>query len=228
MSLQQLLQQGHIWQFKQTGTPITAQHAVYSTGFAVLDQAIGGWPVQQVIELQCQPGCGELRLLLPYLTRPQLTPQQLPQPQRWLVFLNPPARLNTAFLLQNAIAPERVIEIHGSNTEALWAAEQCLKSGCCQTVLLWQQQLQTAQLKRLQLAAVQGQAELFLYRQLTTVQQLPVSLSLALQGNPRGLTIRVQKKRGGWAGQQLQLDWSGQWPQLCQSQPVLPLAARAG
>jgi cell division inhibitor SulA len=222
MLLQQLRQQGHIWQFKQAAVPTAIQQPVYSTGFTVLDQAIGGWPVQQVIELQCRPGCGELRLLLPYLK------QQLSEQQRWLVFLNSPARLNAAFLLQNGIALERVIEINASGKEALWAAEQCLKSGSCQTVLFWQNHLQIAQLKRLQLAAVQGQAELFLYRPLNAEQQLPVSLSLSLQGSSSGLQIRVQKRRGGWAGQQLQLHWANEWPQLCLPESVLPLSAQAG
>ncbi len=224
MSLQQLRQQGHIWQFKPAAKEGVTPHPLHSTGFVALDQVIGGWPLQQVTEFRCQPGSGELRLLLPYLTQ-----QQFIQQERLLVFLNAPARLNAVFFVQNGIAPERLLEIHGSDKEALWAAEQCLKSGCCQSVLLWQNHLQIAQLKRLQLAAGQGRAELFLYRDVAATQQhLPVSLSLALKGCPNGLLIGVQKRRGGWAGQQLQLDWSGQWPQLCQLPPVLPLSALAG
>ncbi len=224
MSLQQLRQQGHIWQFKQAAKEGETPHPVHATGFAALDQVIGGWPVQQVTELQCLPGIGELRLLLPYLTR-----QQLIQQERWVVFLNCPARLNAVFFVQNGIRLERVLEINGSDNEALWAAEQCLKSGCCQSILLWHNHLQIAQFKRLQLAAAQGQTELFLYRNAVAKQQhLPVSLSLALTGSPNGLVIRIQKKRGGWAGQQLQVDWSEQWPQLCQLQPVLPFSALAG
>lgn len=215
MSLQQLLRSGQVWQFSQQPALPRGQ----ATGFAELDSVVGGWPVAQVTELCCHSGCGEVRLLLPYLQAQR----------RLLVFINPPASLNATFFLQAGIALQQVLEVRGTHTEALWAAEQCLHSGCCQAVLLWQDSLSVSQLKRLQLACQHGQAELFLYRSpLASRLTLPVALSLQLQTQPQGLQLTIQKMRGGWAGQQVWLNWQQQWPMLCIRQQQRPAQALAG
>lgn len=203
MSLQQLLGSGQVWQFSQQ----PASNTGLPTGFASLDLCFGGWPKAQITELCSLSGCGELRLLLPYLQ----------QQQRLLVFINPPAALNAVFFLQAGIPLQQILELRGNPAESLWAAELCLKSGSCQTLLLWQEQLSLSQFKRLQLACQSGQAELFLYRSPAAARvTLPAALSLQLASHPQGLQLTVRKRRGGWAGQQLLLNWQQQWPTLYQ------------
>lgn len=208
MQLAELKQQGHIWHLDQA--PVTA-HRLCPTGFNELDQLLGGgWPTQQVIELRTAFGIGEFRLLLPYL-------QQQSSRRKLQVYINAPAPLHAPFLSQQGLPLWQQLDVRTAEQDALWAAEQCLKSGCCSSVLLWQQDLTIARLKRLQLAAAEGQAELFLLRDAGQSQlSLPVGLSLALSADPQGLTVRVLKRRGGWPGAQQLVNFSQRWPRLVQ------------
>ena len=225
MQLSELKQQGHIWHLNQAPR---AEQALYPTGFAELDVLIGGgWPCQQVIELRTPFGIGEFRLLLPYL-------QQQRQRNLLQVYINAPAQLHAPFLSSQGLPLWQQLEIRAQERDALWAAEQCLKSGCCSTVLLWHQSLNIARLKRLQLAAAEGQAELFLLRLAEPSQlSLPVGLSLALSSAPQGLNVRVLKRRGGWPGAQQLVNFSQRWPRLVQptqpqsTQQLTPPAALA-
>lgn len=206
MQLSELKQQGHVWHLNQL--PL-AQHALHSTGYKELDLLLGGgWPTQQVIELRTTFGIGEFRLLLPYL-------QHQTQRNKLFVHINAPANLYAPFLSNQGLPLWQQLEIRAKEPDALWAAEQCLKSGCCSTVLLWQQSMNIARLKRLQLAAAEGQAELFLLRTSEANQlSLPVGLSLALYPAPKGLEVRVLKRRGGWPGARQLINFSQRWPRL--------------
>jgi len=82
-------------------------------------------------------------------------------------------------------------------------------------VLLWQNNLNLTQLKRLQLAAAQGQSQLYFFRQAQAEQQLlPWALSLQLIPAPSGLQIRILKRKGGWQQQELVLPWAELYPQF--------------
>ncbi|MDZ7869393.1 MAG: hypothetical protein U5L02_09405 [Rheinheimera sp.] len=66
---------------------------------------------------------------------------------------------------------------------------------------MWQHTLDIARLKRLQLAAAAGQAELFLLRPAGQAQlSLPVGLSLALSPAAQGIEVRVLKTSWRLAG----------------------------
>jgi hypothetical protein len=85
--------------------------------------------------------------------------------------------------------------------QRLWAAEQALKSGACGVVLLWPEQIQTSQLRRLQLAAEQGDCPGILFRSLRTASQgSPAALRLHVRTSPLGLEVEVIKRRGAWGG----------------------------
>lgn len=215
MQLSELKQQGHVWHLNQAPRP---EQTLHPTGFAELDVLIGGgWPCQQVIELRTAFGIGEFRLLLPFL-------QQQSSRNKLQVYINAPAQLHAPFLSSQGLPLWQQLEVRAKEQDALWAAEQCLKSGCCSTVLLWQQSLNIARLKRLQLAAAEGQSELFLLRPSEQSQlSLPVGLSLALSPAPQGLNVRVLKRRGGWPGAQQLVNFSQRWPRLVQ-----PVIAQAG
>lgn len=206
MQLSELKQQGHIWHLNQA--PL-AHLSLQPTGYEELDLLLGGgWPTQQVIELRTPFGIGEFRLLLPYL-------QHQTQRNKLFVHINAPANLYAPFLSHQDLPLWQQLEIRAKEADALWAAEQCLKSGCCSTVLLWQQTLNIARLKRLQLAAAEGQAELFLLRTAEPNQlSLPVGLSLALHPAPTGIEVRVLKRRGGWPGAKQLVNFSQRWPRL--------------
>ncbi len=154
-TVSELKASGQIWSLHDQ-TPVGA---LLSTGFAELDQALaGGFPAHTVVELHSPMGIGELRLLLPCLTRPAACSQLL-------ALINPPLLIGSQMLQAAGIAADQVLLLQPANTQdALWAAEQCLKSGCCGSVILWQRTLSIAQLKRLQLCAQDGQASLFIFR----------------------------------------------------------------
>ena len=206
MQLSELKQQGHVWHLSQTPQ---AQQISYPTGYQELDLLLGGgWPAQQVIELRTAFGIGEFRLLLPYL-------QHQTKRNKLLVHINAPASLHAPFLSSQGLPLWQQLEVRAKAQDALWAAEQCLKSGCCSTVLLWQQTLNIARLKRLQLAAAEGQAELFLLRSAEPTElSLPVGLSLSLHADPQGLEVRVLKRRGGWPGARQLVNFTQRWPRL--------------
>ena len=88
--------------------------------------------------------------------------------------------------------------IEASGRDALWAAEQCLRSGSCGAVLCWPQQADDRALRRLQVAAESGQTLAFAYRPLReAVNPSPAALRLAVDNRPAQL--RVLKCRGGLA-----------------------------
>ncbi len=215
MQLSDLKQQGHIWCLNDAPSP---QQALAPTGFAELDLLLGGgWPTQQVIELRTAFGIGEFRLLLPYL-------QQQASLGKLQVYINTPAQLHAPFLSSQGLPLWQLLDVRAQDRDALWAAEQCLKSGCCSTVLLWQHTLNIARLKRLQLAAAEGQAELFLIRPAGQAQlSLPVGLSLALSPAAQGIEVRVLKRRGGWPGARQLVNFSGRWPRLVQQHIQRPV-----
>lgn len=180
------------------------------TGLKLLDQKLGGgFPTSGIIDVQSLQGIGELRLLLPLLAEPE--PQEQP---RLCSFIAPPAELNAEALMGLGLPVAQALVIKPRKpSEALWAAEQCLKSGACRAVLLWHKNMSLHQARRLQLASQEGRAQLYLLRE-AHAQALPVSLSLRLSAQARGLNISIPKRRGGWPVAEFALDMQNQWPQL--------------
>lgn len=170
----------------------------------------GGLSCHPVIAIDSPSGIGELRLLLPNLHANGADNNKL------LVWIAPPHKPGAEALQANGFALNRLLIIHPTEQkQSLWAAEQCLKSGACHSVLLWHDQLNVAQLQRLQQAARQGQAQLFfLCRAKALNVSLPVSLSIGLQPHPQGLIVTVRKCRGSWPPPAFMLDMSKLWPQL--------------
>ena len=106
-------------------------------------------------------------------------------------------------LLARGIRIEQVLLVQDvSAQQRLWAAEQALKSGACSVVLLWPERIQTAQLRRLQLAAEQGACPGILFRSPRAASQAsPAALRLRVRPAPLGLEVEVLKRRGSWAGE---------------------------
>lgn len=233
--LKQLHHQGKIWSADQVKNVVET----IDSGYQELNQHLnGGLPRQGVIEVQTINGIGELRLFLPYLLN--LLQAELAQQQqsRQIVFIAPPAQVNALMLLQASIPLDNLLIISSQKPEeSLWAAEQCLKSGCCFAVLLWQQLLAVHQVKRLKQAAMTGSAVQIIFRSPHSVDlALPVSLSVALEAQPTGIKVKVKKQLGGWPCKPFVVNMHKQWPSLTSatdsisdgviSNVVVPLSSR--
>ena len=216
------LKQKHwLWQGNaQQSQPLEA----YSTGFPLLDNKLdGGFPKHGVIELQSASGIGELRLLVPHLLNSSEA--------RMSVFIQPPGYLCAEMLVEQGFDLNQILLIYPDNPQhALWAAEQCLKSGACSNVLLWQSELEVHQARRLQVASETGNCLHFLFKQPQQhMFSLPVSLSLHLEPHHHGLTVTITKRKGGWPHGRFVLDMRSRWPQLMIAEPqpvVIPFPTR--
>ena len=162
------------------------------TGYPTLSSQLpgGGWPTGTLIDLlpqQC--GIGELRLLRPAL---------LTVAKRRIVLLQPPHAPQALALAAMGLSPSQLIWIRSSrSTDALWAAEQVLRSGSCGALLFWQSHARGETLRRLHLAAQSGETLFFMLRPLAAAQDSsPAPLRLSLRPAVGGLDIGFIKRRG--------------------------------
>ncbi len=184
------------------------------SGYIELDNKLqGGVPNVGVVEVSSAIGIGELRLMLPSI-------KQQAQ-NRITVFIYPPGFINAEHMHDQGFDLENILIISPSSTkEALWAAEQCLKSGACGAVLLWNQPLEVHQVRRFQVAAEKGNClQLLLKSMQTNALSLPVSLSMQLSPHPHGLEVSIPKRRGGWPLAEFVVDMSFCWPSLTLDKP---------
>ncbi len=192
-----------------TGLQSTTQGSTTSTGYSQLDKQLdGGFPTYGVIEVESQQGIGELRLLTPYLAQQNS--------QKLAIFINPPGKICAEFFSSQGIELENILVIQPQrDLDALWAAEQCLKSGACHSVLLWGADLEIHQTKRLQAASETGKCLQFHFKATSHNQlSLPVSLSMKLSSHAQGLKVEVTKRKGSWSYGSFILDMSQNWPLL--------------
>lgn len=196
-----LQQRSLVWHGAQQKAACSSQ----STHYPELDQKLdGGFPEHGVVGIAGLSAIGELRLLLPFLH----------QQTRLLVYIHPPGQICAEQLHHYGVELSRVLVIYPDKAiDALWAAEQCLKSGACAAVLLWQTAVEVHQVKRLQVAAETGKSVLFWYRSTNKSEvSLPVSLNLNLMANDHGLDIHINKRKGGWPLAVFCLDMRQHWP----------------
>lgn len=193
-AVQQLLRQiPGVW----LGRGATAA-PVLPTGHARLDALLpnGGWPLGLLIELvPLAEGIGELRLLMPAL-------RHAARGGRQIVLVNPPYIPYAPALAQLGLPLQRISWITPrEEDDALWAAEQALRAGSAGAVLLWTRTERSPALRRLQLAAGEGQALAYAYRPYPSLRlSSPAALRLALHPAPRALRIEIIKSRGGRTG----------------------------
>ena len=162
------------------------------TGHAVLSAQLpgAGWPTGTLVDLLLQqPGIGELRLLRPALQRVA---------QRRIVLLQPPHAPQALALAALGLAPAHLLWLRSRrSSDALWAAEQVLRSGSCGALLMWQQHARGETLRRLHLAAQAGETLFFLLRPLAAAQDAsPAPLRLSLRPAAGGIDIGFVKRRG--------------------------------
>jgi len=152
------------------------------TGHAALDALLpqGGWPRRALTELLLPAdGVGELALLMPALAR-------LTQAGEVVVAVAPPY-LPYAPAWQRAGVDLRFLEIVDADArDALWAFEQCLRSGACVAVLGWPSHADAQALRRLQVAADSGDCLGFAFRDRRHA------------ANPSPAALRLEHLQGAW------------------------------
>ena len=191
VAIDALLHQRHVWKGQPAPLPPSAQ----PTGHAALDAVLptGGWPEAALSELLIPvDGVGELQLLWPALAR-------LSQAGERIVLVAPPY-IPFAPAWQAAGIELRQLQVveAGSPRDALWAAEQCLRSGSCGAVLCWPLAADDRALRRLQVAAESGRTLAFAIRPLNAARNpSPAARRIAIDARPAQL--RVLKCRGGLA-----------------------------
>jgi hypothetical protein len=220
-ALDEILQQHPVWlgrapQWTAPGVP---------TGYQVLDSELpgGGWPTGALTEiLRSQEGIGELALLLPALAA-------LTWAGKRVVWLAPP-HLPYAPALAAAginLAQLAVVRAPGRR-DALWAAEQALRAGCCHALVGWFRRTSYDDLRRLVVAAEGSTAFIALFRPpQAAAESSPACLRLTLQPDGDTLSIRILKRRGMPAAAPLRLAVKRPVHALARSPLPLPAAGRA-
>lgn len=212
-SLEALLQ-GRLWRGSSLGA---AAAPTLPSGFAALDAELpgGGWPLRAVTELLTpQFGVLEWRLLAPALQRwwaAQALPAAAPGRRaraatpalRSLLLINPPHAPHLPGLQALGLPSSALIWVTATTpAEALWAAEQAIKSRVA--VLAWLPEARPEQIRRLQVSALSSDAPAFLVRPERAGQQSSAApLRLVVQpGEGWALNVHLLKRRGpaheGW------------------------------
>ena len=225
-----LLREGRLWQAGSLGR---SQARTLGSGFAALDAELpgGGWPCQSLCEILQPPGQhAEWRLLAPGLR--QLfsgAPGQAARPAPPVLLIAPPFIPHGPGLQDlglgaahwgwiqpgtpGAGAPSRTPgaarraqhpPLHPTLNQALWVAEQAIKSQAAGAVLAWLDGARPEQIRRLQAAALNSPAPVFLMRPDTAASQssaAPLRLRLSQPAATRGLApglleVLLLKRRG--------------------------------
>jgi cell division inhibitor SulA len=199
-ALAELLHNPLLWR----GDRLARADDAVASGFASLDRELpgGGWPKAALTELLAdEEGIGELRLLLPALKR-------LAQGGEWIALVAPPHIPYAPAFAGWGIDPARVIVIEAAeDRQRWWAAEQVLRSDSAGALLFWPKTLGDQRVRRLQLAAQEGEALAFLFATTArAAQPSPAPLRLRLARSGERLSIDIFKRRGGVVSAPLLLD----------------------
>ena len=189
----------------------TLHSSAQSTGFSQLDDLLvdGGWPHSGLIEILCDRyGVGELRLLSSMLA--SSTSEAC-----WIVLINPPYVPYAPAFQALGVKVDDLVIVHPANhTEALWAFEEAVRSGSCQSVLAWlnETSLKDKHLRRIQAKCKERGLLGVLFRPLAAEQHpSPAELRLKIESQSieRELLVSIIKRRGGWQvnGLKLTLPW---------------------
>ena len=170
------------------------QQPAIPTGHAALDKELpgGGWPSATLSEVLHEGvGIGEVSFLMGALAKAS-------EGERLIAWVNPPHLPYAPALAQAGIPLEQCLVVRPANAEdALWSAEQALRSGACGAALLWMQKDEYAWLRRLQMAAQAGRAMAVMLRP-TAAERLstPAHLRVVVERAGPVLRVRIPKRRG--------------------------------
>ncbi|HEX2199608.1 MAG TPA: translesion DNA synthesis-associated protein ImuA [Burkholderiales bacterium] len=198
-ALEDILQRHPVWR----GGALSCAVPAIPSGFAELDRELpgGGWPAAGLSEILAgREGIGELQLVLPALAR-------LSWAGKRVVWIAPP-HLPYAPALAAAgvdLAQLAVVQARGRR-DALWAAEQVLRSATCHALLAWFPGARYQELRRLAVAAEAGRTWVALFRPLQAAHGAsPAALRLSLEPAGEALGVHILKRRGAPAAAPLRL-----------------------
>jgi hypothetical protein len=194
--LEHLLQRHPVWR----GGVSKHTNIAHSTGYQTLDKELpgGGWPTGALTEiLSRRRGIGELELVLPAVAA-------LSWAGKRVVWLAPPHLPYAPALAAAGVDLAHLAVVHApGRRDALWAAEQVLRSGSCHALLGWFRRAGYDELRRLAVAAEGSPAWVALFRpREAACEPSPACLRLALE--PGG-AVHVVKRRGMPAAAPLRL-----------------------
>jgi protein ImuA len=137
-----------------------------------------------------QPGIGEMHLLRPALVTLSKN--------RRIALIEPPYRPNSAACKFLGLTCPNILWVRAPTTaNALWSAEQVLRNGSCGAVLLWQKNIRSEALRRLNLAAQTTDTTFWLLRPLSAAADAsPAPLRIALRPAVGGISAEIIKRRG--------------------------------
>lgn len=167
---------------------------IISTGFKELDEVLpgGGWPLGGLTEiLSRRSGSGELTLMLPAMA-------QLSRQNRWVTWIAPPHIPYAPALAAAGIRLSRMLLIRPRRVaDLLWSAEQALRHGHRSAVLIWLEGCNVRTLRRLQLAASEGESLGIIFRsQQYAATPSPAMLRLKVESGNGELAVDMLKCRG--------------------------------
>jgi cell division inhibitor SulA/protein ImuA len=177
------------------------------TGFAALDAELagGGWQRPGLTEILCNHvGIGELSLLMRGLGAGAGMKSLRPGDAAHVLWVLPPGQAWVPYapaLARGGVSLAHLAIVRTKNSEdALWAAEQGLKSGACRAVLLRLNEIacNPLSLRRLQQAAAAGNSIMWLLRPLeAAASPSPAGTRITLQPMPTGaIKMELIKRRG--------------------------------
>ena len=187
------------------GAPAAVARPSIPTGFPQLDCLLpgGGWPGDALTELIAEhQGIGEVSLFGPALARLSA------EDERWIAFVAPPHFLYAPALANLGIDLARIVLVRPPRPqEALWAAEQTLRSGAASAVLAWLPAPNERSLRKLSLAAEAGSAMGVYFPAAQAMRHAtPAALRLRLAARAGTSLVTITKRRGGGECAPLALD----------------------
>ena len=165
------------------------------SGHARLDMELpgGGWPRSALTEILHEGvGLGEVSLLFGALAR-------VAKEGRAIAWINPPHLPYAPALASAGVALDACLVVRPATPEdALWSADQALRSGACGAALFWlPEKTDYAWLRRLQMAAEAGKALAVLFRPLSAATRAsPAHLRVVVGSRAGHLAVTVPKRRG--------------------------------
>lgn len=119
--------------------------------------------------------------------------------QRWISWIAPPYVPYAPALSDAGINLARMLVVHAKEgLDAMWAAEQSLRCGTCAAVLVWVDKSDNRSLRRLQLAAEEGDSWGIVFRHSRVrTESSPAAVRLQLSSDAQGKTLHLLKSRGG-------------------------------
>jgi hypothetical protein len=200
VALAEILERHPVWR----GGSLAQAMAALPSGFSALDAELpgGGWPRQALTEvLAGEPGIGELQLILPAWAA-------LTRSGRRTVWVAPPCIPYAPALAAAGVDLVNVLMVRSADRrDALWAAEQALRSGSCHALVAWLARPRYAELQRLAVAAEASHAAAFLFRPLAAANESsPAALRVALEPAGSELHVRIVKRRGSPLARAVRLD----------------------